>query len=219
MIRVGLIDGALPPDWPGVTARRRFCTIDGADLSRKHASAMATTIGAYCEDFEIINAVVFPGSLSTTLGMVCDALEWLGDDPPDIVLCSFGSARASVELSVMTSRLQNAGSLVVASAPARGNPVFPAAYPDVISVQGDARCGPGEISRLDLPQATYGACPQALGVPEIRGASAAAAHAAGLLAQSGTTSAPVSSGDLLQHVRYTGRERKSPELKLEPQPA
>jgi hypothetical protein len=212
MIRVGLIDGALPLDWPGLEAQEWFCRPDGADLATGHAEAMAETICAHAEDVQVFNAVVFPGQLSTSLGAVCAALSWLAENPPDIVLCAFGMARSTVELSVAVSRLQQAGSWIVGSAPARGGNAYPAAFEGVLSVQGDARCAPEELSRLDLPHATFGACPTAFGRDDIRGASAAAAHLAGLLATS-VQMAETSAVDGLEiFTRYRGRERREAAL-------
>ncbi|UES44037.1 hypothetical protein [Roseibium aggregatum] len=208
MIRVGLIDGALPGDWPGLVGQEWFCRPDAAELASGHAEAMAQTVRTHAEDVLLLNAVVFPGQLSTTLDAICAALSWLAEDPPDIVLCAFGMARSSVELSVAVARLQRAGCLMVASAPARGGQTYPAVYDGVLSVQGDARCGKAELSKLDLPQATFGACPMAAGREDIRGASAAAAHLAGLLAKSVQGSEGRGLDGLETFVRYRGRERR-----------
>lgn len=208
MIRVGLIDGALPGDWPGLAGQEWFCRPDGAELASGHADAMAQTVCTHAQDVLLLNAVVFPGQLSTTLDTICAAFSWLAEDPPDIVLCAFGMARSSVELSVAVARLQRAGCLMVASAPARGGQAYPAAYDGVLSVQGDARCGKAELSKLDLPQATFGACPMAAGREDIRGASAAAAHLAGLLARSVQGSERNALVGLETFVRYRGREQR-----------
>ena len=208
MIRVGLIDGALPGDWPGLAGQEWFCRPDGAELASGHAEAMAQTVCTHAQDVLLLNAVVFPGQLSTTLDAICAALSWLAEDPPDIVLCAFGMARSSVEMSVAVARLQRAGCLMVASAPARGGQAYPAAYDGVLSVQGDARCGKAELSKLDLPQATFGACPMAAGREDIRGASAAAAHLAGLLARSVQGSERNALVGLETFVSYRGRERR-----------
>lgn len=207
MIRIGLIDGSLPAHWPGLAACKRFCKPDGTTSAGRHAVAMAETIRFLARaDLQFINAVVFPGRLVTSQQTVCDAVNWLAEHTPDIVLCSFGMAQSSVDLRVGISRLRNTGSLVVASAPARGDPVYPAAIEGVISVQGDARCDPEELSRLDLPQATFGACPVSASDPDIRGASPAAAHMAGLLARhwKGENSLRA----LTPAIRYRGRERR-----------
>lgn len=208
MTRVGLIDGALPSDWPGLAGQEWFCAQDGAELASAHAIAMAQTVCSHAKDVQMLNAVVFPGQLSTSLQSVCDALSWLAEDPPDIVLCAFGMARSSIEMSVAVARLQQAGSLIVGSAPARGGNAYPAAIDGVLSVQGDARCGLDELSRLDLPHAVFGACPIAVGPEDIRGASAAAAHLAGLLAKSAQESEGNALYGLQTFVRYRGRERR-----------
>lgn len=49
-----------------------------------------------------------------------------------------------------------AGVLLCASSPARGGPVYPANYPGVIRVTGDARCAPGQWSWLGSRQADFG---------------------------------------------------------------
>ncbi|WP_346908671.1 hypothetical protein [uncultured Roseibium sp.] len=209
MIRVGLIDGPLPEASPDLAVQARFSEADGFPAAGNHASAMADTIRAQAGEVHFVNAVVFPGRLATSAGTVCAALDWLAENPPEIVLCSFGMARPSVELTGKTQTLLQAGCLIVASAPARGEPVYPAAIEGVISVQGDARCLPGELSRLDLPQATYGACPAATCNPDIRGASVAAAQMAGLLARHWRGTADDTLTALETAIRYHGRERRT----------
>jgi len=208
MIRVGLIDGPLAADCHGLVAQSRFCDPDGSAAAEHHAGAMAATIRAHADEVQFVNAVVFPGRLATSARTVCAALQWLAGDPPQIVLCSFGMARPPVELTARTQALLQAGSLIVASAPARGDPVYPAAIAGVVSVQGDARCAAGDLSRLDLPQAAFGACPIAAGHPDIRGASAAAAHMAGLLAGNWQGSGAITLDALKTSVRHHGRERR-----------
>jgi hypothetical protein len=211
MIRIGLVDGALPPDWPDLDRQSRFCTPDGEAFAGEHACAMARTIGRHARAARISNAVVFPGRLGTSLDIVCRALAWLAEDPPDIVLCAFGTAGTSPDLAMAVARLQTQGATVVASSPARGEAVYPAALYGVVSVQGDARCADGELSRLDLPLATFGACPRATGTDGIGGASAAAAHLAGLLAAEKHTSPTPGLSSLDPYVRYRGRERRTTE--------
>lgn len=208
MIRIGLIDGALPLDWPGLKDQRWFCSGDGAPVAQTHAEAMAAMVSGYCREVEFHNAVVFPGRLGTSVEAVCGAFHWFAETQPDIVLCSFGTARTSLDLGLRIARLLVNGSLVVASAPARGEKVYPAALPGVVSVQGDARCAPGEFSRLDLPHADFGACPEIPRYPGIRGASAAAAHIVGQLAVARSQNGHAGTDSLLAAVRYHGRECK-----------
>lgn len=208
MTRIGLVDGALPADWPGLERQAWLCEADSAPHASQHAAALARTIQIHAPATKIVNAVVFPGRLATAVPYVRAALDWFADDPPDIVLCAFGMARSSVDLSIAVSRLQQAGTIFIASAAARGGLVYPAAFYGVLSVQGDARCAPSELSRLDLPHAVFGACPEAAGYPEIRGASPAAAHVAGMLAGCKARDRAKVSDCLEALVRYRGRERR-----------
>ncbi|WP_321333875.1 hypothetical protein [Breoghania sp.] len=184
MTRVALLDGPLPVSYPALCAQKRFIKADGATAACAHALAMATTILRHAPDVEFINAIVFPGRLATSVSCLCDALEWIAQDPPEIVLCSFGLARSSLELEMRISALQAAGTLFVASSPVHREKIYPAAYADVLSVQGDARCKPSELSQLGLPGARYGACVIAPEAPGVQGASVAAAHVGGVLAAS-----------------------------------
>lgn len=210
MIRVALVDGALPEDWPGLERQQRFCDADGERFAVDHAIAMARTIQHYSGPVSLVNAVVFQGRLATSVGTVCDALDWLAEDPPDLILCAFGMNQTTAELAVAVSRLQRDGTVFVASAPSRGEAVYPAGLFGVMSVQGDTRCRPGELSRLDLPHAKYGASPKAIGDEALRGASPAAAHLSGLLAAEMPEARGPISARLENHVRYRGRERKVP---------
>ena len=100
-----------------------------------------------------------------------------------------------------------AGLILIASTPARGAPVYPAAYPGVLRVTGDARCGPGELSALGVP-ADYGACVRDVdGSPG--GASLAAAHVTGLLAAGLEVAGSDAAAVLGRAVRFRGRERRT----------
>jgi hypothetical protein len=105
--------------------------------------------------------------------------------------------------------------LLVAASPARGPAVFPAAYPGVLRVCGDARCGPGDVSGLGGEPADFGACPRAVGVA-VAGASAAAAHVSGIvaawLASRGVAAATgeETRAHLAEVARFRGRERRGP---------
>ena len=99
--------------------------------------------------------------------------------------------------------------VLVAAAPARGGPVYPAGYPGVLRVCGDARCGPGEWSHLATAQADFGACPDG---PDGRpgGASLAAARFSALLAGALVTEqdADMAVSALIRRAAYHGPERR-----------
>lgn len=207
MIRIALVDGPLTGAQIAHGTAAQFCADDGTPHAAAHAAAMAATIAHHAPEVEIVSAAVFPGRLATSVTILSAALDWLLEDPPEIVHCSFGLARPAQVLCARIAQLQEAGSVVVASAAARGVPVYPAGFPDVVSVQGDARCAPDALSDLRLPHARFGACPIA-SAGDIRGASAAAAHLTGLLATHWPGEASQALDALAPLVRFHGRERR-----------
>lgn len=72
-----------------------------------------------------------------------------------------------------------AGVLLCASSPACGGPVYPANYPGVIRVTGDARCAPGQWSWLGSRQADFGGY---VGTGDRAGASLGCAALSGRIA-------------------------------------
>ncbi len=215
MIRVALIDGPLAADHPAVETRCLLRAGDAAGPEGAHAAATAAALLAGCPDARIDNLAVFGGGLTTTAACVASALE--AAEGAVLVLCALGMARADPGMAAAVIRLLDAGALVVAAAPARGAPVYPAGFAGVVSVQGDARCAPDRWSRLDLPQARFGACPALPGHHGVAGASVAAAHLAGLAARrlaSGASAAGVIA-DLAREAPFKGRERRG----LRPQEA
>lgn len=203
---IALIDGPLATETPGLAARVDLCELHpqaAESPAALHASHMAAAIRANAPKVRLLGISVFPGRLATSLTTVAEALRRAAESEAEIVHCSFGHAEASPLLTDAVAAVLAAGKLLVASAPARGVPVYPAGYDGVLSVQGDARCAPGQWSLLDLPGARFGACPGGPGAL-VRGASLAAAHFTGLLAracgQEGTDA-------MLQTPSFTGRER------------
>lgn len=209
MTRVVLIDGPLPPGTPGLVARE-VLRPGGDTHSEGHAAAMAAALRAGCPGVGIVNLVVFGAGLSTDADIVTRALTRAAGLRPALVLSAFGMVRADAAMAAACAALGAAGVCIVAAAPARGGPVWPAAFPGVLAVQGDARCGPGEWSHLALPQADFGACPLVAGHEQARGASAAAAHFAGLLTQRLAMGLPAADAlkALRREARWQGRERR-----------
>jgi hypothetical protein len=220
MTRVALIDGALAPGAPGLVAVTRFDRGESGEAGPRHAAAMAAAILAAAPEARLVNLVVFGGGLSKTAAIAAQALAAAGD--ASVALCAFGLARDDAAVRAAVATLTARGVAVVAAAPARGGPVWPAALPDVVSVQGDARCGPGDWSVLDLPSAGWGACPAGPD-PGVAGASVAAARFAGLLAAGlarAGTEPPADPGfpsaalrsrvldELRATARFRGRERR-----------
>ncbi|MGI9412252.1 MAG: subtilisin-like serine protease QhpE [Hyphomicrobiales bacterium] len=158
-------------------------------------------------------AQVFDDALTTSALRVSAALDWLAGEGARLINMSLGLAHDRDVLRQACARAHGAGAILVASAPARGGPVYPAAYDRVVSVTGDARCAVGEVSDLLGRQADFGTFGGAPSGPQVRaGASVAAAQfttlAAAYLAVHGNADA----GALKEHFRaradYHGPERR-----------
>jgi subtilisin family serine protease len=193
-LRIGVVDsgvdaGAGLP----VTASRRFYLAEDGTLAAGPALATAldhgTEVGrlilAEMPDAALLSAQVFDASFRTAPALAAAGLDWLVGEGARIVNMSFGLGADRAVLRGACARALEAGTILVAAAPAQGAPCFPAAYEGVIAVTGDARCARGEVSDLTGVQADFGtwcASPERGGGP-IVGASAAAASFTGLAAE------------------------------------
>ncbi len=206
MTRVVLIDGPLPTDFPGLMMQGYICT-PHPDIARspaaRHGLAMGQAI-TRAGPVDIDNYVVFPGRLATSLDVICEAITQAADSTAQIIHCSFGLPDPSPQLADAVNAALGRGKRIVASAAARGAVVYPAGFSGVISVQGDARCGPQDWSWLDLPHAMFGACASGPD-PQIGGASVAAAQFTGHFAQAMRRNA---AHMMTARARFIGREHK-----------
>ncbi len=194
---VGLLDSGVDPalvpaEWP----RRSFvidddgnvvCRDDGAPDRLGHGTALARIILGGTSNIYMATARIFTDRMVCTPAAAAAGLDWLIRHGARIVNMSFGLAQDRTVLRNACVRATAAGALLVAAAPARGRPVFPASYDGVVRVSGDARCRPGELSILGGAQADFGACvgrPGGEGDYErTGGASFAAAHFTRLAAE------------------------------------
>jgi hypothetical protein len=159
--RVGLIDscGAAP----NVVAGARFIDRNGS-VQRVATTADATGHGTRIAELltrdrgqaELLLAQVFADSGIASAAAVAAAIDWCVTEGSHLLHLSLGLSANRPVLADAVARAQQQGCLVIASTPARGGPVYPAAYPGVIRGTGDARCAPGEISQL-APD-TFGGC-------------------------------------------------------------
>lgn len=218
---VGLVDSGLDD----VHARRAVLTrrfaLDGDGRLRAgparpdrhgHGTALAAVISAHAPGVRFANAQVFDARAAATAAGVAAALAWLRDAGVGLVNLSLGLAEDRTVLREACRDALAAGMLLVAAAPARGAPVYPAAYPGVLRVCGDARCAPGELSWLGNAQADCGACVTADGAPpqpgSPAGASVAAAHVTGLLTAGFDGPADGAAAWLRGQARWHGAERR-----------
>ena len=218
MIRVGIADSGV--DGVAAThviARKDF--VDHAtsgsleDTSRDlagHGSALAAVIAATGE-VELLDARIFDASLRTSAVRAAAAIDWLVEQGARIINLSFGLHEDRCALREACARAIEAGVLIVASAPARGAPVFPAAYPGVLRATGDARCADEEISWLGSAQADAGGMPRTP-CGRVAGASAGCAHVCAALTRLMTRQPEAGrvalAEELRRSARYNGPERR-----------
>ncbi len=212
-LQVALIDGPIQKDHSAIRTQYFMdgsMGVAGETPAKRHATAVAAAILSNAPAVEIDNYVIFGSGLSTNNQTVNAALSAALNSDASIIHCSFGMRQSNLEMSSIVKNIVYSGKTLVASAPARGGPVFPAGYPGVISVQGDARCQASQWSLLDLPSAMFGACP-GTDINGIGGASIAAAYFSGLAAKYANMTEDYIAR-MLEEASYVGRElRRAPD--------
>lgn len=157
---VGVVDSG----WPSVLQHRvalarSWVWPDGDARDRNgHGTRTLQAIAIGAPGVRFAVAQVFGEALRTDGDRVAQALDWLVEQGAAVVNLSLGVRRDHAPLRAACERALAQGCVLIASTPARGEPVFPAAYPGVIRVMGDARCATGQHSALLLPHADFGAC-------------------------------------------------------------
>lgn len=216
-VRIGVVDsGFADPRAASVIVARRFFLTDsgyGEDAALAdalgHGSAVCDAILRRNPQARLCVAQVFDERGVTSPLQIAAALHWLAGQGVRLINLSLGVRQDRPLLREAVAELVGAGVLVCASSPARGEPVFPASYPGVIRVTGDARCAEGEWSWLDSPQADFGA---AVRVAGRAGASLGCAALSGHLAQLLGEQPALSNAQLIETLReraaFRGIERK-----------
>lgn len=223
-IAVGVIDSgvAAQTGLPVVTGCRFRLDPDGALIREApiedrlgHGTAVSRLICAAAPNAVLLQAQVFGERFESAPALVAAGLDWLVERGARIVNMSFGLQADREILGAACRRAAEAGALLVAAAPAQGAVCYPAGYPDVIAVTGDARCGLGEVTNLEGRQADLGtwcASPEQ-GGGAVAGASAAAAHFSGLAAAFLADRPEAGREELLEQFRgraiHVGPERRS----------
>ena len=161
--RVALIDSC--GSWPRARASAAFARTDRGIECRApvvdptgHGSRIAALLTAGDDAMELLLGQVFLNAEPTSAAAVAAALDWSLSCGARLVHLSLGIARDRPVLGDAVREAVAAGAIIVASTPARGVTAFPASYPGVIQATGDARCAPGEISRLAPMR--FGGCPR-----------------------------------------------------------
>jgi hypothetical protein len=205
--------------WPGVIEAAAFATEGGRVEQRAtvtdpsgHGSRIAQLFLDTEAGCELLLGQVFVDAGATTSAAVAAAVDWAVGRRAKLIHLSLGLAADRAVLAAAVAHAIGSGCIIVASAPARGAPVYPAAYPGVIRGTGDARCAPGELSCLD--PWFFGGCPRLPGIGQIDlggGASAGAAWVTRNILKGPTdvTARDVVAA-LIADACYIGLERRGP---------
>ncbi len=211
---IGVIDASPPQDIADRLYVYHPCSDESSDHPKvaRHGSAIAGAILNNAPEAHFAWIQVFGNSFVTTPQQIAEAIETLLQYPVAVINLSLGLHNNRAVLAQAVEKALEKGVTMIASSPARGKPVYPAAYPGVFAVCGDARCKPDEFSSLGAQgPASFGACTVSTQEPEIGGASIATAHFSGILAQALTDISDHHNLDawLKEGANYLGRERVS----------
>lgn len=220
--RVGIVDsGCAPGQMPAVLAARGFI-LDGDAVQLQdatpdqlgHGSAIAAVVRHLAPTAQLLIAQVFHARFTTTAVQVATAVDWLVGEGAELINLSLGLRADRSVLRDACERATAAGVLVCAASPARGQPVFPSAYPGVLRMTGDARCARGEWSWLGTQHADFGAhvAPlpgDAAGSGASLGCAHLSGHVAGMLSDGSVGSPQAVVQALMDGACYRGPERKT----------
>lgn len=189
-LRVGVVDSGCGSDQMSrVCAARAFHlvddrirTTDASDDGLNHGSSLLDVIAAKTCRTDFAIAQVFSERMVTTAIQLAAAIDWLCREDVSVINLSVGLRGDRDVVRQACAAAVEQGIVLCASSPARGEPVFPAYYPGVLRMTGDARCSPEQFSRLDSPYADYGGHVLSAD-PTVAGASAGCAHMTGHIAR------------------------------------
>lgn len=209
--RIGIVDSGGPADQMR-GARAFLAEGDGPAVPDRlnHGTAVAAVLRRAAPAARLLHAQVFTDRPVTSAERVARAVAWLAPRC-DLIVLSLGLVADRPALRLACAEAAAGGTWLVAAAPARGGPCFPAAYPGVVAATGDARCGWDELSLL--PGGVIGAwcASPERGSAGMGGASIAAARVAGHLAAAFPGIGRDPQAWLAAHVRHIGAERRQAE--------
>ncbi|MGE8067683.1 subtilisin-like serine protease QhpE [Pseudomonas sp. NPDC089569] len=219
VLRIGVVDSGHSAAQRGqVIAGRRFSLVeeglaesDLRDDPLGHGSAVIDAIGRRAPSALFCVAQVFDQRGVTSALQIASAIDWLVAQDVRLINLSLGLRQDRSLLRAACAAAVAKGVLLCASSPAQGEGVYPANYPQVLRVTGDARCAEPEWSWLNSAQADFAACVHGT-YPGQSGASlgcaALSGHIAALLALQPEVSNVQIIDWLRQNARYRGPERR-----------
>lgn len=165
-LRIGIVDsGHGAAQRARVQAGRRFYLLeDGVgedgllDDVLGHGSAVVEAISGRAASARFCVAQVFDARGVTSAAQIACAIDWLLTQEVRVINLSLGLRQDRSLLREACARAAAQGVLLCASSPAQGEGVYPANYPGVWRVTGDARCAAHQWSWLDTRQADFAAC-------------------------------------------------------------
>lgn len=210
-VKIGVIDSGVSENiLLSIKSMRNFCDSDKQALDRLgHGTAVASVIVNNANRVSLYIARVFNDKLTCPTSRVASAIDWLVEQQVDIINMSFGLRNDRDEVKYACKRAIDKGLWLIAASPAQGEAVYPAEYPAVIRATGDARCKPGQLSKLASLQADYGGCPRYSGLSPTGasiGCASVTAAVAKILAENPQTDVL---SHLDQHASFHGRERRT----------
>ncbi len=223
-IRIGVVDSGCSPAQPVkesaafVLADSQLWLAEAEPDQLGHGTRIIDIIRHLAPEAEVLSAQVFHDRLTTTAAQVAAAIDWLVAQGAQVINLSLGLRQDRDSLREACARALKQGVILCASSPARGEPVYPSAYPGVFRMTGDARCEREQISYLETEFADFGACVRPLDdSPGQSGASLGCAHLSGHLArylqQVNASSLNEARQWLIAESSYQGPERRRPESK------
>lgn len=220
-LAIGIVDSGFVPGQGGRVALSRRFWLDGSELKEGdtqpdalgHGSVVLDTLARASGPVRLCVAQVFAERWQTSPLQIAAALHWLIEQDVALINMSLGLRNDRPVLREACVLAQTAGILLCASSPAQGEPVYPAAYPGVIRVTGDARCAPGQWSWLNSPQADFGA--HVAAANGVAGSSVGCAALSGIIAGHLQANPEANRDTLLQWLHegaaFTGPERRGHE--------
>lgn len=185
----------------------------GAEDRLGHGTAVLEALALQPGVLRACVAQVFLDRWQTSPLQVAAALDWLVEQRVAVINLSLGLRYDRPVLREACERALAAGVVLCAASPAQGEAVYPASYPGVLRITGDARCVAGQWSWLGNAQADFGAPVRAGG---LAGASLACATLSGRIARYLQAHPGRDRAALLDHLRcgaaFRGPERRGRRL-------